>query len=336
MVDNNTSNFSTYDTSLTIAWLVSDTGGSGLSNVQVWRQIDGGGWSNIHQESISGSPNSDSWVNTVTCGHNYEYGVHVVDKAGNVGQEVSRITATVQCNQPPQVQSLEIEYGEYCDILTGQGLIGFKWIYQDNDNHDESRFDFRINNINNVNDLNPEVDRTYGSLNNPSGSTNAQQVLVKSPLEADKISFNKTYYWWVRVWDSIGADSGWVSGQSTTTPLHAHPDPDFTWSPSSPSVDEIVQLCAVQTGVCGINESTCYNASNAPISCSSQAFEWSLPSGVEFASTSAASTKNPQIKFTDSIDYEITLKITDDVGSCSQSHQIQATLPLPEWGETTP
>jgi len=266
---------------------------------------------------------SDTITYTATC-------------SGIGGVKTASVTITVIQNQLPRVESSEIEYEQYCDILTGQGLIGFKWIYQDDDNDNESRFDFRVNNINNVNDLNPEIDRTFDGLNNPSGSANTQSVLVKSPPEADKISFNETYHWWSRVWDSKGANSGWIAGPSITTDSHAWPDCNFAWSPSSPSIDEVVQLCSVQTGVCGTNESTCYNSSNNPISCSGKTFLWTLPSEAEFATTSAASTENPQIKFTDSGNYTVTLKITDDVGACSQSHQIRATLPLPEWIETTP
>jgi hypothetical protein len=240
-------------------------------------------------------------------------------------------------NQPPRVESLEIQYEEYCSIFTGQGLIGFKWIYQDEDNDNESRFDFRVNDINNVNDPNPEIDRTFEGLNNPSGTANNQSVLIKSPLESDKVTFNKTYYWWARVWDDKGNNSGWVAGPSITTDSHAWPYPDFTWSPSSPSVDEITQFCAVQeTDVCPINESSCYDAANNLISCSGKTFFWTFPSGTEFATGTSATSENPRVKFDSTGQKVVSLQITDDLGTCSITKQVGVTFPLPEWEEAAP
>jgi len=319
-VDGNTSNFSTYDTSLTIDWSVSDSGGSNLLRVEVWRQTDGGSWSNVHQESISNSSNSGSWTNTVTCGHNYEYGIHVVDNADNVGQEVSPITANVQCNASPFATNLAVDPLDYCTYSLPTRL---SWDFSDPDVGDVQEY-YQIQADDNAFFLSPEVD---------SGKIHS----VSDSYMASGFSYDiGTYHWRLKVWDDKGADSGWIPGPPFPTPSHKYPDPDFTWSPSSPSINEIVQLCAVQTGVCATNQSTCYNASNNPISCSGKTFLWTLPAEAEFATTSVANTENPEIKFTDSGDYEVILKITDDIGSCSQSHQIQATLPLPEWEETSP
>jgi len=320
-VDGNVSNFSTSDTSLTIAWSVSDGGGSGLLRVEVWRQTDGGGWSKIHEEPISANPDSGYWVDSVICGHSYEYGIHVVDNANNMGQEISSITATVQCNQKPNATNLTVVPSDYC---TYSLPTKFSWNFSDPDVGDVQEY-YQVQIDNNFDFSSIYIDS--GKIHSSSGSYVASGFLYNTP-----------YYWKVKVWDNIGADSGWIPGPSFTTPSHKYPAPEFTWSPSSPSANEIVQLCAVQTGVCPIDQSICYNSSNNPISCSGKTFLWTLPTGAEFASTSVASTKNPQIKFTDSGNYTVTLKITDNVigGSCTKTHQIQATLPLPEWEETTP
>ena len=154
-----------------------------------------------------------------------------------------------------------------------------------------------------------------------------------------KLSWSSNYWWKVRVKDTgSGEWSEWSDPNMFRTNDHASPYADFGWFPSLPSMNEIFQLCAVQTGICSsINEkSICYNSADEEISCSGKSFLWTLPDEADFASTSIESTENPQIKFIDSGNYDVKLEITDDVGSCDWSIPIQVTFPLPEWEETTP
>jgi hypothetical protein len=322
-VDGHTSNFSTYDTSLTIAWLVSDSGGSNLSNVEVWRRTDGGVWSNIHSQSISGSSNSGSWTNTVTCGHSYEYGLHAFDNAGNMGIESSTITATVQCNQPPTAANLSVtKPADYC----GSPLyVLLTWQFSDPDPGDTQKA-YQVQVDNNSNFSSPEIDS--GKVDPSSSKT----------YTASGLSYKTTYYWRLKVWDDRDLQSGWISGPSFLAPTHIYPDPDFTWSPSLPSVDEITQFCAVQeTGVCPINESSCYDAANNLISCSGKTFLWTFPVGTGFATGTSATSKNPRVKFDSAGQKVVSLQITDDVGTCStKKEDVGVTLPLPEWEEAAP
>jgi len=239
--------------------------------------------------------------------------------SGIGGVKTASVTITVILNQSPIATNLTVDSSNYC---TYSLPTIFSWDFSDPDIGDVQEY-YQVQADNNALFSSPEVDS--GKIHSSSGA-----------YTGSGFSYNTTYYWRLKVWDDKGADSGWISGPSFSTPTHKYPDTDFTWSPSSPSIDEIVQLCAVQTGVCATNQSTCYNASNNPISCSGKTFLWTLPPEAEFATTSTASTENPEIKFTDSGNYTVILRITDDVGSCPQSHEIQATLPLPEWEETTP
>jgi len=316
-VDGNISNFTTYDTSLAIDWLVSDTGGSSLSNVQVWRQTDGGGWSNIHQESISGSFSSGSWVNTVTCGHNYKYGIHVVDNANNMGEEASPITATVQCNQAPSAGNLTVTPLDYC---THSLPTSFSWDFSDPDIGDVQKY-YQIQIDNNA---------LFSSIEVDSG-----KVLSASELYAPVFSFsyNTTYYWRLMVWDNvepIGANSGWIFGSLFTTPLHRYPVPDFSPSPQNPSVDEVVEFG---------DDSKCYNIGGSEYFCkngSGISYEWdfdyiggfTLDSNYKGSATTTYGISQP---------YTIRLRITDDIGgTCFADETINVNFPLPEWGETTP
>ena len=247
-----------------------------------------------------------------------------------------KVKTSFTFNSPPEVGSQE-----YCNIFAGQGLIRFRWTYQDEDGDNESRFDFRVNDINDVNDLNPEVNRISDGLNNPSGTTHDQFVLIESPLKENQVTFNKTYYWWARVWENEESNSGWVAGPSTTTDSHAWPFPDFIWSPPSPSVDEVTQFCAVQeSGVCLEDESICYNTSGAipSPSCSGKSFLWSFsPNTIEYATGTSPSSENPRVKFLTQESYDATLQITDpSVGTCSITKEIGITFPLPGWQEVAP
>ncbi len=107
-VNSNTNDFTTTDTSLDVAWSVTDSGGSGIDQVEVWRQVDGGGWGASAfyiDASASGNSDSGTWTDNVTCGHTYEYGIHVRDNSGNTRTEtesgLDTITATINCPVTP-------------------------------------------------------------------------------------------------------------------------------------------------------------------------------------------------------------------------------------------
>jgi len=222
-------------------------------------------------------------------------------------------------NQSPAATNLTVSVLDYC---TYSLPISFSWDFSDPDAGDVQEY-YQVQIDNNF---------YFSSIEMDSGKVHSSS----ESYMASGLSYNTTYYWRLKVWDDKGNNSGWTSGSQFTSPPHAYPSPDFTWSPSSPSVDEIIQLCAVQAGVCGTNQSTCYNLFNNPISCSGETFLWTLPVEAEFATTSVASTENPQIKFTDSGDHNVTLQITDDIGTCSITKQIGVSFPLPEWEETAP
>jgi len=204
--------------------------------------------------------------------------------------------------------------------------ISFNWTYLDSDGDPQQSYEIWV-------DGDPNF---QGSKFNYIADVNATSYTLDLSHDEEgdwlsRLAWDNTYWWKVRVKDTgSGKWSEWSDPNSFTMNSHANPDPDFTWSPSSPSAGEIVQLIADD----GINQSVCYNSSDTPIPCIGTFF-WTL-TGATFASTSNEYTKNPLIKFTDSGDYEITLKITDNVGFCTQPHQIQAAFPLPEWEETSP
>jgi hypothetical protein len=206
--------------------------------------------------------------------------------------------------------------------------ISFGWTYSDQDGDPQQSYEIWVDGDSNFSGS------KFNHVANEGASSYA--LNLNHDEEGDWLSsltWRTTYFWKVRVKDTgSGKWSEWSDPNSFKMNDHANPYPDFTLVPSSPSAGEIVQLIAVD----GLNQSVCYNSSDTEISCSGETFLWTLPLGVEFASTSIANTENPQIRFTDSGDYEIILKIKDDAGFCTKPYQIQAALPLPEWTETKP
>ena len=276
-------------------------------------------------------------------------------------------------NDPPTVSGLQLnEKPKYCYVGPEQGQVSFKWTYSDPDGDPQYRFDFRVNDVNDVDDPNPEVDRRFCNT-----SSNTQTVLVKPSLVSsshtycsgtpdeytptvdtpDAITYNTSYYWWVRVFDNRGGDSGWIQYNDPadtdedpddnnpltfTTIAHAKPWVDFRWCPYSPIVDEPIQFCSIAgPGVCA-TVSECQSLPPQPLpadptacyvaACNSWAWDFGDGSPI-------SNDQNPTHSYGNAGSYGVTLRVTDsDTFYCttSQSVHVGIALPLPEWKEIPP
>ena len=86
--------------SFSISYNVSDSGGSGLKQVELWRAKDSGGspsgWDGISTRKLSGNgPALGSFNDVLSDAGAYWYGLHVVDNAGNWVSEPSPLKVTV-------------------------------------------------------------------------------------------------------------------------------------------------------------------------------------------------------------------------------------------------
>ena len=86
--------------SFSISYTVSDAGGSGLKQVELWRANDSGGipgeWAQITTRALSGNgPSTGSFSNAPSVAGTYWYGVHVVDNAGHWNPEPEPLKVTV-------------------------------------------------------------------------------------------------------------------------------------------------------------------------------------------------------------------------------------------------
>ncbi len=201
----------------------------------------------------------------------------------------------------PSATNLSVSQPDYC-VLGSAGF--FSWTFQD---PGDSQSAYQVQADNNSDFSSPEDD---------SGKVSSAFQSYATPL--GKLSYNTTYFWRLRVWDSYDAESGWISGASFTTPLHAYPEVDFSWVPANPSQDEQAQFT---------DQSTVFGGSTK------SAWSWTFQSG----DPSGSSQQNPQAKFTSSGSKTATLQLTDSDGfSCQSSKTVNVQLPFPEWREIAP
>lgn len=86
----------TLGNAFTISYAISDTGGSGLNRVELWRKNETVDWKEIERTSLVGAgdgPYSSSFSNVPFSTGTYWYGIHVVDNAGNWNDERNSHTA---------------------------------------------------------------------------------------------------------------------------------------------------------------------------------------------------------------------------------------------------
>ena len=258
---------------------------------------------------------------------------------GNLDHPDYKVKTSFSFNQLPYPPSeLSVSPGDYCDIP----LEHFHWTFSDpnpGDNQGAYQLQVDIQGDWNIGD------GEFDSGKVPSG-TEDKKVLVTPDSVENKLDYDTHYYWRVRVWDENDATStDWGYGPEFDTEAHIYPNPDFDWSPSSPTGEEIVQFCSIEElGVCPQDLSTCYKGDPIPFpplppspSCGGKTFSWSFPAGTEFATGSSATSPNPEVRFTTTGDKYVSLQITDDIGSCSTPlKKIEITLPLPKWKEIKP
>jgi murein DD-endopeptidase MepM/ murein hydrolase activator NlpD len=103
--------------SFTIEYTVSDTRGSGLNRVELWRKDEQSDWQEIKRDALSGGdgPISGSFSDAPSDSGKYWYGIHVVDNAGNWNDEknsnsnyqptsYSPVEVEVRSTQPAETQ----------------------------------------------------------------------------------------------------------------------------------------------------------------------------------------------------------------------------------------
>jgi len=225
-------------------------------------------------------------------------------------------------NQPPTAINLSVDdpnAADYCGI-TGYPPVRVRWQFSDSDSGDsQSAYQIQVDDNSDFSSLLVDTDKI---------SNSSQSFLIGPPYPT--LSWNATYYWRLKVWDSKDNPSGWVVYQNNISPpesfttTHAWPYIDFSWNPPSPVVDELTQFT---------DESEVYGGATK------SSWFWEFPADWLYSTSSNSSSQNPKGKFTTSGQKTVYLTVTDsDNFSCRDKNSIPlgVLLPLPEWREVPP
>lgn len=219
----------------------------------------------------------------------------------------------------PSASGLSVSIGDYCTVPSHF----FSWTFLDPEDG-VSQASYALEADNNSDFSSPEVSSSGGS-----GTAYTAIVAVNSG--ANQLGYNTSYSWRVKVFDSDGADSGWVNGTDFVTEPHLYPDSGLTFSPSVPSQDEEITF---------MENTTCYEANNNAIPCPvstttinySWDFDFETPPFSEDATGQVAATA-----YSDTATHTVALDVTDqDANTCRGTQDISLQSPLPEFKETAP
>jgi len=237
-------------------------------------------------------------------------------------------TATYQVlNNPPSVRNFSAD-------ATGQCFVTYPPVYL---SWEFSDLDLASGDYQSAYQVEIFSDPGYTNLVNrscdgsPPANPNARcETRSPSYSPSTGLSFDATYYWRVRVWDSEGALSdcgqpeGWCYPEEPSFRTEKEwPWPDF-------SVTPLTHRVHLKERVEFTDESTCYDG---PCNLSPTAYYlWEFGDG----GTSPEKVKTSHV-YSATGNYDVTLTITDGVGECTSSPiTITVTLPLPGWKEIAP
>jgi len=227
--------------------------------------------------------------------------------SGIGGTKTDSVTITI-INNPPSPINLSVSQPDYC--LVSWAVAIFSWKFTDLDGDSQSAYQIQVDN--NSNFSSSEVDTGKVPSVIPNNSYGSYATLP------GKLSWNTTYYWRVKVWDSKDLSSSWISGPSFTTPVHAYPSIDFSWNPQNPATNEIVQF---------IDGSTVFGGATK------QSWLWTFQDG----SPANSSIQNATTTFTSPDSKNVSLRVRDSSDfECTGSKSFNIRLPLPEYHEVPP
>lgn len=126
------------------------------------------------------------------------------------------------------------------------------------------------------------------------------------------LSFGTQYWWRLKVWDSNGGSSDWISGPSFTTDQR-WPNPQFVWSPESPIMGDEVSF------------------ENNTTNCDPCGYTWDFGDGSE-----AFNIENPAHVFSSNGISVVSLTANNAGRSCTKTQDLNVKMRLPKWKEISP
>lgn len=290
-----------------------------------WSGSDNATWLSLSPVSGSlGSGNTSNVTVSVNSagltsgGSPYLATITVTDAAATNNPQTRSVTLTLSpANNPPGVSSPSVtspgsQPGSWC-VNDNQWIIS--WVFND-PGDTQSAYEVQV-----------ATDSGFGNIVNQSGKafSSSTQYTVSSGLQ-----HNSTTYWYrVRVWDSIDQVSGWSVAQNFTT-LN-NPYPSVTPSGTTPPPPLSVPANSV---VGFVSNAQCFNSAGATTPCSS--WFWNFGDSVTATSENPAHTYDVSL-----VNTQVTVlhRATDAAGQFCESSElldIGAAQPLPDWREVGP
>jgi len=208
-------------------------------------------------------------------------------------------------NSPPEARNLKVIQPDCCLTIYPKAI--FKWDFFDQD-YGEGQSAFRIQVDDNEDFSSPEIDT--GKINDMANEYHLPGFL----------SFNKKYWWRIKVWDTKGNESTTWAKSATyfETPKHAYPQVDFSWFPTNPSLNE---------------EASFFDKTKFAEGVGGKAWFWQFENGIP----STSSEQNPKVRFQNRGENQVTLRVTDaDDLTCQKTKIVFVPYPLPKWREALP
>jgi len=148
-------------------------------------------------------------------------------------------------------------------------------------------------------------------------------------VEENSLSYGQTYWWRIRVRDSQGVVSNWVTYGSTYQTLpHPYPEPNFTWEPEPPVLEEETQFT---------DTSKIYGGGSA-------SYQWTFPEaqlpGGSIQDPLISTDRHPLVIFAGlPTQRSVEMIITDDAGLyCDMTKLVptSGSFGLPDYEEVAP
>jgi hypothetical protein len=245
----------------------------------------------------------------------------------------------------PYVSSATLSGSAFCNVLPGVGQVGFGWVY--NDNEGDSQSDYRLQiSTNPITFIPLFVNYTIPKVV-ASGQPESSAILVVpdpssysrcisgGDFEDRCVPYNNTYFWRVSVKAGTG-NQNWSDPKpdpptSFDASSHAYPWTMFVPSPSKPAANQEVKF--IQDGSDFITDlSLCYSGGEGL--CQNKintTYSWNFGNG-----NTSPYKGNATTAYSAAGTYNVTLTITDDVGSCTKTKAVTIGPSLPNWIEVPP
>jgi hypothetical protein len=279
--------------------------------------------------SCSPTCNSTMNITTLSTTPTGTYTTTITGTGGGLTRTTNYSLTVTTPNQPPTATNLSLDSpnsADYCGT-TGYPSVRLRWQFSD---PGDTQSAYQIQVDNNSNFSSPEVDT--GKV-----ISSSQAFLIQPPYPT--LSWNTSYYWRLKVWDSQDTSSNWVTYQDNLSPpesfitiSHSYPYLDLTFSPSRPKINEIVTFT---------DNSKCYSVGNLEYDCKNGGanilYKWDFTDDGIVDSTLKG---NATTTYLANGNYTVRLTITDNSlspsATCDATRQVTVRVRLPDWREVPP